>query len=115
MPTLNTSEVRLHYTLMGARGARRPLVVFAGPGFNGTALDVVTRELGQQRQIIVVDPRGLGRSSRATPADYSPDAIARDATALLDHLGVARAHVAGISLGGDVAQHIALLAPQRIS
>jgi pimeloyl-ACP methyl ester carboxylesterase len=64
-------------------------------------------------RVIAFDPRGVGLSSDV-PLRYSTRDMASDAVALLDGLGVDRAHVFGLSLGGMVAQWIAIDAPRRV-
>ena len=69
--------------------------------------------LAKQARVITFDPRGVGDSSVA-PAVCTTRGMARDARALLDHLGLTRVHVYGISLGGMVASWLALDAPTRV-
>jgi 3-oxoadipate enol-lactonase len=65
-------------------------------------------------RLIGMDKRGHGLS--ATPAgDWMLDDLAADVLALMDHLGVNRASVAGCSIGGMIAQRMATLAPSRIA
>ena len=59
------------------------------------------------------DARGHGASD-APPGDYSIDDLAADAIAVLDAVGVSRAGVAGVSMGGMVAMQMALDAPDRM-
>ncbi|MFZ2650521.1 MAG: alpha/beta fold hydrolase [Burkholderiaceae bacterium] len=65
-------------------------------------------------RVIAFDNRGAGASTQVDEPISTQD-LAHDSLGLLDHLGVARAHVVGRSMGGAVAQHMALLAPQRIA
>lgn len=62
---------------------------------------------------LAFDHRDVGHSDRAA-APYMPLDMAQDALAILDAAGIARAHVVGHSLGGAVAQELALLAPERV-
>lgn len=65
---------------------------------------------------IALDNRGHGLSAKSYRAtDYAPEAMARDAVALLDHLGIARAHVFGYSMGARVAAFMALAHPERVA
>ncbi|MGJ4903626.1 alpha/beta fold hydrolase [Bradyrhizobium sp. HKCCYLS2058] len=67
------------------------------------------------RRVIALDNRGHGDSGKLyDPALYSIAAMASDVTALMDHLGLASADVMGYSLGGRIAAHIALTAPERL-
>ena len=69
--------------------------------------------LAEEVRVIAFDPRGVGRSS-ALPWRCSTREMARDAVALLDTLGFPRAHVFGLSLGGMVAEWIAVDSPERV-
>lgn len=65
---------------------------------------------------IAIDNRGHGKSSRSyDAADYVPQRMAEDAVALLDHLGLARAHVMGYSMGARVSAFTALAFPDRVA
>ena len=65
---------------------------------------------------IAFDNRGHGKSSKSyDPADYTPARMAGDAAALLDHLGIGRAHVFGYSMGARIAAFLALAEPQLVA
>ncbi len=65
---------------------------------------------------IAFDNRGHGASTKSyDPADYTPSKMAGDAAALLDHLGIARAHVMGYSMGARIAAFMALERPARVA
>ncbi|KAK8955734.1 hypothetical protein KSP40_PGU015793 [Platanthera guangdongensis] len=66
-------------------------------------------------EICCFDNRGIGRSSIPSKrSEYSTDIMARDALALLDHLGWKKAHVFGHSMGGMIACKLAAMAPERL-
>lgn len=67
----------------------------------------------QTHRSIAPDMRGIGQSD-APPAPYTVRQLAQDAVAVLDAAGVDRAHVVGLSLGGAVAQELALSQPDRV-
>jgi 3-oxoadipate enol-lactonase len=102
------------------RGGRQPrdappAMLLMGLGANGRLwAPAVRRLLAAGYEVIVVDNRGCGRSS--TPwRPWTTRTMAGDAVAVLDELGVERAHVSGASLGGMVAQELALEFPERVS
>ncbi|MCV3241294.1 alpha/beta fold hydrolase [Mesorhizobium sp. ZC-5] len=65
---------------------------------------------------IAFDNRGHGQSSKSyDPADYTPQKMASDAAALLDHLGIERAHVMGYSMGARIAAFLALQEPAKVA
>ena len=64
---------------------------------------------------IALDNRGHGESEKLYDPDaYGAEAMAGDAVRLLDHLGIARAHVMGYSMGGRITAHVALDYPNRV-
>jgi pimeloyl-ACP methyl ester carboxylesterase len=65
---------------------------------------------------IAFDHRGHGLSTKSyDPADYTPEKMAGDAAALLDHLGIERAHVMGYSMGARVSAFLALAEPDKVA
>ena len=94
-------------------GEGPPLLLVMGLGLSGGAWWRTVETLRHDFRVITFDNRGVGRSRGLTPA-YTTEALADDAAAVLDALGVADAHVYGLSLGGMVAQQIALRHPRRV-
>ncbi|MCK0198573.1 alpha/beta hydrolase [Ancylobacter sp. 6x-1] len=81
---------------------------WVGPGWVSTLVRA-------GRRVIALDNRGHGASGKVYEADaYDPDIMARDALALLDHLGIARADVLGYSMGGRIGACMAVMAPERL-
>jgi 3-oxoadipate enol-lactonase len=70
--------------------------------------------LSERYELIRYDARGHGKSSTGTLRELTIDRLARDALAVLDACGVARAHLCGLSLGGMTAMHIATQWPDRV-
>jgi pimeloyl-ACP methyl ester carboxylesterase len=94
-------------------GAGAPLLLISGLGSKGTSWRPFLQIAAQRHRVLTFDSRGAG----ASPPLDGPIAIrdlARDALALLDHLGLARVAVMGRSMGGMIAQELALLAPARV-
>jgi len=99
------------------RGERAPapLVLAYGIGGNTDMWAPNTPALSATRRVILWEPRGHARSdSPADPARYSFRRWALDLRDLLDHLGLRRAHVGGLSLGAGIATRFALLYPRRV-
>ncbi|WGV15012.1 3-oxoadipate enol-lactonase [Fuscovulum ytuae] len=102
----------LHYRLRGP-DAGLPVILLNSLGTDLRMWEGVADRLPDLR-LIGMDKRGHGLS--ATPTDvWTLDDLAGDALALMDHLGVDRAVVAGCSIGGMIAQRMATLAPSRIA
>jgi pimeloyl-ACP methyl ester carboxylesterase len=102
-------------SLRVARAGRgEPLLLINGLGANLEMWRPLVRELVDEREVIALDLPGTGRSARpAWPLRMRQ--LARVVTEVLDHLGYRRVDVLGYSLGGVVAQELALRAPARIN
>lgn len=88
--------------------ASSALVNWAHPGWLKTLGDAGYR-------VIALDNRGHGKSDKPhDPALYHPQAMAADAIALLDHLGISEAHVMGYSMGARISAFAAMAFPDRI-
>jgi pimeloyl-ACP methyl ester carboxylesterase len=109
-----SGDLRIAYELRGAMRRRRPwLVLIQGMGFDRSGWDPVLRKLGRHFRLVLVDNRGFGRSDR--PAGlFGVAAMAGDIVAVLDAAGIRRAHVMGASLGGMVAQELAITHAERV-
>ena len=112
MPTASLDDAELTYRLDGPETA--PVVMLSNS--LGTTLDMWEPQiaaLSERFCVLRYDTRGHGRSAGAL-ASLTVDHLARDALGLLGHLGVERAHICGLSLGGLTGQALALGAPDRI-
>ena len=102
--------MRLHWEDTG--GAGPPVLLIMGLGMNATGWWRTVPALSDFR-VIAFDNRGVGRSDRV-PGPYTTAEMADDAVSVLDAAGVESAHVYGISLGGMIAQEVALRHPDRV-
>jgi pimeloyl-ACP methyl ester carboxylesterase len=102
--------VRLAYEL---RGSGEPVLLVHGLGYARWGWEPVAPPLAEDFLVVLFDNRGIGESD--VPAGpYAVAELARDACAVLDAAGIERAHVVGTSLGGMVAQELALSHPERV-
>jgi pimeloyl-ACP methyl ester carboxylesterase len=109
-----SGTLRIGYELCGTRYRGRPrLVLIQGMGFDRTGWKPVLPELRRQFRLVLVDNRGIGRSDQAA-GSYDIADMAGDVVAVLDAAGVGRTHVLGASLGGMVAQELAITHPERV-
>ncbi len=111
MSVAELTDVRCHYELLGER---EPLLLVHGLGVTCRSWDAVAAELAEHFTLIMPDNRGIGRSEAKRPPHTLSD-LTSDLVELLDHLQVERAHVMGISLGGIIAQQLAIEHPSRVS
>ncbi len=101
----------------GALEAPRPLVLVHGfTGFRQDFAPVIDALLPHARRIVSLDLRGHGESTHTgDEATYTLDALAADIAAALATLGVARCDLLGHSMGGMLAQRVALATPERVA
>lgn len=97
------------------RGAGEPVVLIHGLLGNTTTWRNITPALASRHRVIAVDLVGFGHSSRSFTSPLTLAGHASRVVAMLDALGFEHAAIVGHSLGGAVAQHIAVSHPQRIS
>lgn len=110
MPTLTCNGVTLAYEV---RGEGPDVLLISGLGYGGWMWKWLAAELAPHHRVITFDNRGLGGSERP-PGPYTTRLMADDAAGLLEGLGVRAAHVVGLSLGGMIAQELALAWPERL-
>jgi 3-oxoadipate enol-lactonase len=109
-----SGELRIAYELRGTLHWRRPwLVLIQGMGFDRFGWEPVLRKLRRHFRLVLVDNRGSGRSD-LPPGSFGVTDMASDVVAVLDGAGVRRAHIMGVSLGGMVAQELAVDHPERV-
>lgn len=112
MPTASINGISLYYEDQGRREGE-PLLLIMGLGGHSLAWFLQLPALTPHYRVLTFDNRGVGRSE-VPPGPYTLRQMADDAAGLLDHLGVARAHVVGWSMGGLIAQELALSYPERV-
>jgi len=95
------------------QGSGDDILLIAGLGDDHQSWAPQLQELSERFRVTVFDNRGTGRSS-TPPEPWSVGDFARDALAVLDGLGIIRAHVLGSSLGAAAAQELAAAAPGRV-
>lgn len=107
---LHLPGVRIHYWLLGAGP---PLVLLHGLGSSACDWFPVAPALAAHFRLLLIDLRGHGQSSLAD-SGYGVDRMATDVCQVMDSVGIARAHLLGLSLGGCVALQLACTAAQRL-
>ncbi len=110
MPTLRTSSTTLYYAVEG----NGPAILFIqGVGVAGTGWEPQVQEFRSDFRTLAFDNRGVGRS-QPCHGPISLEAMAGDALAVLDAERLDAVHVVGHSMGGVIAQELALMRPQRV-
>jgi pimeloyl-ACP methyl ester carboxylesterase len=110
MTTAKIKGIEIYYEVHG-RG--EPLLLIMGLGANATGWYAQIPALSKEYQVIAFDNRGAGRSEKPHEP-YTIARMAEDAIGVLDTLSIGAAHVFGMSLGGMIAQELALLHPERV-
>ena len=113
MPVAKVNGISIYYE---SHGEGFPLVFAYGLGGNTTEWEPQIPVFSQRYRFIVWDPRGHGKSD--APGDveqYTQEIFAQDLKGLLDHLGIQRAYVGGLSMGGGIATRFTILHPQQVA
>ncbi len=111
MPSLPVNGTELYYE---RRGAGEPLLLIQG--MSGHSLhwgEEFLSLLERDFELVLYDHRGAGRSA-GDESSFTIADLAADAAGVLDGLGIERAHVLGISMGGMIAQELTLTRPERV-
>jgi len=111
MPIAKVGDIELYYE---REGTGSPILFIAGLSVGQQLWAPLVEHLSHQYECITFDGRGIGQSSKP-PSGYTIPDLTRDALGLLDSLSISRAHVVGMSMGGLIAQDMALQRPEIIS
>src|SRR3569833_1334595 len=110
MPYTTNNGVKLYWDSLG-QGP--PVLLIMGLSFTHEMWYRILPVLTERHRVILFDNRGMGRSD-VPRGPYSMRRMAEDAGIVLDAAGVSAAHVSGASMGGMIAQELALRSPSRV-
>jgi aminoacrylate hydrolase len=110
MPKISVADAEIYYE---SHGRGRPVLLVPGLGGVGNYWIPNIPAFSRRHQIVIHDHRGTGQSSRS-PIRYSVDQMATDLLAVMDHLGIEKAHLVGHSTGGAIGQTLAVTRPERL-
>ena len=108
--SVRVGEIEMYYLDVGEG---EPVVLIMGYGGDHTAWALQMSALTASHRVIAFDNRGVGRSD-APDCPYTTRMMAADTLGLMDALGVESAHVIGVSMGGMIAQELALAHGERV-
>lgn len=111
MPTTRIGDIDIAYTTMGDGP---PLVAIMGLTGSRHHWGGFAERFANDHRIVTFDNRGVGETS-APPGPYSTAQMAEDTLGWLDDLGIETAVIFGVSMGGMIAQELALRAPERVT
>ena len=110
MPQVTVGDISMYYV---DAGAGDPVLLIMGFGGDHLAWGLQMPAFAERHRTIAYDNRGVGQSS--TPdVPYTTSMMADDAAGLLEALGIDSAHVVSVSMGGMIAQELALRHPGRV-
>ena len=110
MPKIKSNQIELYCE---THGAGQPFVLISGLGYSSWQWHKMVPFLAEHFQVITFDNRGVGQSDKPA-GPYTAQMLAADTVGLLDALGIEKAIIAGHSMGGFVAQALALDFHQRV-
>ena len=110
MARVNVGDISINREIAGEGTA---LVLIHGLGNDLGIWDADAEVFARHHRVIRPDVRGFGDSDKP-PGPYSPQMLARDIERLMEVEQIENAHVAGISMGGVIAQRLALDFPERV-
>jgi len=111
MPEVRVNDIEIHYEV---HGEGFPLVMINGLGANLDWWDPrMVGELSKRFMTVLFDNRGAGRTD-VSDRKYTIRLFADDTAGLMDCLGISKAHVLGLSMGGMIAQELVLNYPQKV-
>jgi pimeloyl-ACP methyl ester carboxylesterase len=111
MPKVRVADIDIYYEM---HGVGEPLVLIMGLGGGSSMWWRQVSFFSPEYHVIAYDSRGVGRTDNPD-IPYSMGMLVGDAAGLLEKLGVASAHIYGVSMGGMVAQELALRYPKLVS
>ncbi|MFX1395731.1 MAG: alpha/beta fold hydrolase [Promethearchaeota archaeon] len=111
MPKVLVNDINMYYEM---KGNGFPIVMIMGLAGNANWWDAeLIEELSKDYKTIVFDNRGVARTDN-NDADFTMKDLADDTVGLMDALNIEKAHIMGISMGGVVAQELAINYPERV-
>ena len=110
MPVAQVGSYEIHYV---DEGSGFPVVLIHGLAGDHTAWAAPMQSWSRDHRVLAFDNRGAGQSTQVDEPISTED-MARDTLALMDEVGIERAHVVGRSMGGAIAQQMALMQPERV-
>jgi pimeloyl-ACP methyl ester carboxylesterase len=96
------------------KGAGEPLILLMGFGADGSLWEKHVAIYEKHFRCVIIDNRGVGKSDQPA-GPYSTRMMAEDTVSVMNHAGIKKAMIAGISMGGAIAQELAINHPAMVS
>ena len=111
MPKVKVNDIQVYYEV---HGEGFPLIMIMGLGANLDWWDPrMVQELSKKFKLVMFDNRGAGRTD-VSDRRYAIKMFADDTAGFMDAVGISRAHVIGVSMGGMIAQELVLNYPEKV-
>jgi pimeloyl-ACP methyl ester carboxylesterase len=110
---LEDDKAKIYYELYGKPSCDIKVLLITGFAALFGLWEPLVKQLEKHYHICAFDNRGTGKSEAAV-GRYTTKSMARDTLDLMNHLQWEKVHVIGASMGGMIAQELALLAPERL-
>lgn len=110
MPKAYVNGININYKV---EGEGEPLILVMGFTGTGQAWFFQTRAFKKYYKVVTFDNRGVGKTDKPSEP-YTMKTMADDTIGLMDHLGIDKAHILGASMGGLIAQEVAINYPERV-
>jgi 3-oxoadipate enol-lactonase len=112
MPFTHVSDITIYYEVLGENGS--PIVFISGYSCSKVDWDLShLQRIANRHRVVIFDNRGTGQTDKpSTP--YTMLGFAADTIGILDALAIDSAYILGVSMGGMIAQHVALEYPERV-
>ena len=111
MPIIKAGDININYKV---EGTGEPLIMIMGFGAGMEGWDSQTPFFAKYFKVITYDNRGAGKSDKPK-GPYTTAMMAEDAVHLMDSLGIGKANVMGASMGGLIAQELAINHPEKVN
>lgn len=110
MPVEKVGNINMYYEI---RGEGEPLVLIHGAGLETSTVGHLIQMFTSKYKVVSIDNRGVGRTDKPDEP-YSIEMLAEDTVGLLNSIGIKKAHFIGSSMGGRIAQVIAVKYPEMV-
>jgi pimeloyl-ACP methyl ester carboxylesterase len=112
MPKVKVNDIQMYYEV---KGEGFPLVMINGMNDNLDCWNpCLTGALSKKFKVVLFDTRGAGRTD-VSDREYTIRLFADDTAGLMNALGISKAHILGLSMGGMIAQELAINYPEKVS
>lgn len=110
MPIVKVNDINMYYEI---HGEGEPLVLLHGAGLETSSVGPLIQMFTSKYKVVSIDNRGVGRTDKPDEL-YSIEMMAEDTVGLLSAVGIKKAHFIGSSMGGRIAQVIAVRYPEMV-